>query len=358
VSDLEDSITDAEAETGLPQEDDSESVSEPASEPEPDSGIEPDSEAAASELTRVSETAGDPNLEGDWWGDMPFTPIESLDDEDTQPIRTEPADDDLTRVSPVIASSDSDEDTQKVPAVPGSFYEENLDDIPTIPPSHVNSDWVPENPTLPKYVSEVDKQATRVTPAAYQPAQRKPDPVPFEQPPSARASGQQGQRPEGQSRSAKPARPVKPKDKKKKKKTLLKIAMAIFFLLILAALVLGSYVIYQYFRIASSLPDVGELREAAAKFETTRILDKNGNLLYEILDPNAGRRTYVSLEDISPYLIAATIATEDKDFYTNPGFDIFGMTRALWQNYTAGEIRSGASTITQQLRPGFADGSF
>ena len=33
----------------------------------------------------------------------------------------------------------------------------------------------------------------------------------------------------------------------------------------------------------------------------------------------------------------------------NPGFDLLGMVRALWQNYTAGEIRSGASTITQQL---------
>jgi len=113
--------------------------------------------------------------------------------------------------------------------------------------------------------------------------------------------------------------------------------------------VAGSIGIYQYFRISSSLPDVAELRERAAQFETTRILDREGNLLYEILDPNAGRRTYVPLEDISPYMIAATIATEDKDFFTNPGFDLFGMFRALLQNYTAGEIRSGASTITQQL---------
>jgi penicillin-binding protein 1C len=72
-------------------------------------------------------------------------------------------------------------------------------------------------------------------------------------------------------------------------------------------------------------------------------------LLYEIIDPNAGRRTYVPLEDISPELIAATIATEDKDFFTNPGFDLWAMSRALFQNYTSGEIQSGASTITQQL---------
>ena len=79
--------------------------------------------------------------------------------------------------------------------------------------------------------------------------------------------------------------------------------------------------VLQYFSIARTLPDVAELRQKASQFETTRILDRNGNVLYEILDPNAGRRTYVPLNKISPYLVAATIATEDKDFYSHPGFD-------------------------------------
>jgi len=94
---------------------------------------------------------------------------------------------------------------------------------------------------------------------------------------------------------------------------------------------------------------VDDLRDYASQFETTRIYDRNGNLIYEILDPNAGRRTYVTIDEISPYLIAATIATEDKDFNTNPGFDPWGILRALWQNYTSGRVVSGASTITQQL---------
>ena len=50
-----------------------------------------------------------------------------------------------------------------------------------------------------------------------------------------------------------------------------------------------------------------------------------------------------------PYVLAATIATEDKNFYSNPGFDPFGIVRAMLQNYTSGETVSGASTITQQL---------
>ncbi len=48
-------------------------------------------------------------------------------------------------------------------------------------------------------------------------------------------------------------------------------------------------------------------------------------------------------------LIAATIATEDKQFYNHPGFDPLAILRALWQNYTSGTTVSGASTITQQL---------
>ena len=105
----------------------------------------------------------------------------------------------------------------------------------------------------------------------------------------------------------------------------------------------------QYYAIAATLPSVEDLKANASQFETTRIYDRNGNLIYEILDPNAGFRTYISLEDMSPYIVAATIATEDKDFYSNPGFDFLGIVRALWQNYTSGTIVSGASTITQQL---------
>jgi penicillin-binding protein 1C len=121
------------------------------------------------------------------------------------------------------------------------------------------------------------------------------------------------------------------------------------FIFIVVGILTLSILIFQYFRIASDLPSVDDLRQRASQFETTRIYDRNGNLIYEILDPNAGRRTYTSLENISPYVIASTIAVEDKDFYTNPGFDPWGIMRALWQNYTSGEVVSGASTITQQL---------
>ena len=125
--------------------------------------------------------------------------------------------------------------------------------------------------------------------------------------------------------------------------------IAIVFAIVLIGLLAGSYFVYQYYSIASTLPDVGDLQNRASQFETTRILDRNGQVLYDILDPNAGRRTYIPLSEISPNLLAATIATEDKEFYSNPGFDPIAIVRALWQNYVTGGQGGGASTITQQL---------
>lgn len=104
-----------------------------------------------------------------------------------------------------------------------------------------------------------------------------------------------------------------------------------------------------YWYIARDLPPVNDLEARASQFETTRIYDSQGNLLYELVDPQAGRRTTIPLDQISPYLIAATIATEDKNFYSHPGFDPVGILRAIVQNVQEGDTVSGASTITQQL---------
>ncbi len=84
-------------------------------------------------------------------------------------------------------------------------------------------------------------------------------------------------------------------------------------------------------------------------FQTTRIYDRNGQLLYELYDPKYGRRTYVNYPDISKNVINATVAAEDHTFWTNGGVDFQGIARAALtdlQNHTAVE---GGSTITQQL---------
>ncbi len=93
-------------------------------------------------------------------------------------------------------------------------------------------------------------------------------------------------------------------------------------------------------------PEAAVQREV---FKSTFIYDRSGEQLYEIFDPNGGRRTIVPISEIPQHLIAATVATEDANFYENPGFDLKAMFRALWQNYRGQGVYSGASTITQQL---------
>ncbi|HEY5729862.1 MAG TPA: transglycosylase domain-containing protein [Anaerolineales bacterium] len=194
-----------------------------------------------------------------------------------------------------------------------------------------------DNMPLPRRVDQVDMEGTRVTPAAYGSASRPRN---------------------AQARSASRPRPSQPPPKRptislewlgKSGGCFVRAFVFGLFGLVILALIGGSALLISYYRIAKELPSVDTLRNNASQFETTRILDRNGNPLYEILDPNAGRRTYVPLDKISPALLAATIATEDQDFYTHPGFDPWAIVRALWVNYRTEGQGGGASTITQQL---------
>jgi penicillin-binding protein 1A len=59
-------------------------------------------------------------------------------------------------------------------------------------------------------------------------------------------------------------------------------------------------------------------------------------------------RRYIEYKSIPPYFIKALVATEDKTFFTHPGFDIKAIVRATIANYKAGRIAQGGSTLTQQ----------
>ncbi|HEY0602746.1 MAG TPA: transglycosylase domain-containing protein [Herpetosiphonaceae bacterium] len=107
-----------------------------------------------------------------------------------------------------------------------------------------------------------------------------------------------------------------------------------------------------YFWISTPLPTPENLRARAA-IGNTRILDRHGKLLYELPDPLSGRQRPVPLDEIPLALRQATIAVEDRTFYSNPGVDLRGITRAAWLNLRSGEIVAGGSTITQQLARNF-----
>lgn len=78
----------------------------------------------------------------------------------------------------------------------------------------------------------------------------------------------------------------------------------------------------------------------------TKILDRNGELLYEVFADQ--QRTPVAIEDIPDMLKKATVAIEDKEFYTHGGFDITGIIRGGLRFFTRGKAQGG-STLTQQL---------
>lgn len=208
---------------------------------------------------------------------------------------------------------------------------------PTPPPPPIPLDK--DNMPLPRRVDQVDMEGTRVTPAAYGTTGR-PRTV---APQTANASTPRSN----------PTSPTRPTISLEWLKgwggCLVRVFIFSLFGMVVLALIGGSALLISYYRIARTLPSVDDLKNRTSQFETTRILDRYGNPLYEILDPNAGRRTYVSLDRISPALLAATIATEDQDFYTHPGFDPVAIIRALWVNYRTDGQGGGASTITQQL---------
>jgi penicillin-binding protein 1A len=76
------------------------------------------------------------------------------------------------------------------------------------------------------------------------------------------------------------------------------------------------------------------------------ILDRNGKIFGQIYVEN---RQTVPYEQLPPDLINAVVAVEDAKFYQHHGYDLLGIIRAALKNLTAGHVRQGGSTITQQL---------
>ena len=118
--------------------------------------------------------------------------------------------------------------------------------------------------------------------------------------------------------------------KKKKSKKWLFIILG--FILLFVFIYFG---IYLYAKMQPKLPITGA----------------NGYHLYDINENiyTASSNKNVSLDDISDYLINATISTEDKNFYKHQGFDYLRILKAMFVNIKSGKNLQGASTITQQF---------
>lgn len=68
----------------------------------------------------------------------------------------------------------------------------------------------------------------------------------------------------------------------------------------------------------------------------------------EVFFQGNDEKEWISLDSISPYVVDATVYTEDKNFYKHHGFDYLRILKAFYINLTSGKTKQGASTITQQ----------
>lgn len=133
-------------------------------------------------------------------------------------------------------------------------------------------------------------------------------------------------------------------------KKFLRILLNIFFWSFVAGIATLAALVLIY---GHDLPDYKKLATYAPPV-ATRLYASDGSLLQEYAEE---RRVFIDYADMPPMLVNAFIAAEDQNFWTHPGIDVQGITRALANNALRAMGRdatlSGASTITQQVAKNF-----
>lgn len=128
------------------------------------------------------------------------------------------------------------------------------------------------------------------------------------------------------------------KFKNPKKNSPFKMFFTMGFAFLLAALVILKVYL-------ASLPPIDHLETFKPNL-VTKIYSADGEVIKTFTAYNYEK---VDVQEIPDNLKHAIIATEDKDFYHHPGYDLFGLARSTLANVQAGHVVQGASTITQQL---------
>ncbi len=122
----------------------------------------------------------------------------------------------------------------------------------------------------------------------------------------------------------------------------LRVALALLAGLTLVGIGAGAAVFYWAF--LRDLPDLRSLDDYQPALASV-VLDRHGRPAGEFFEE---RRRLVPLEEVPEHVVHAFVAGEDDAFFEHAGIDYRSILRAAWVDLTAGEIRQGASTITQQ----------
>ena len=129
---------------------------------------------------------------------------------------------------------------------------------------------------------------------------------------------------------------------KKRKFLWLKITAVVVLLLVIVALGVTAGAI---FALSRNLPSLAELEKRPNAVNTT-IYDRHGQLIAEL--HGAENRVLVPSNKIPEVMKQATVAVEDARFYSHHGVDFRSLLRAAVENFRAGGVVQGGSTITEQ----------
>ena len=99
--------------------------------------------------------------------------------------------------------------------------------------------------------------------------------------------------------------------------------------------------------LCADIPSFEELERPESNLATQVIADDGVTVLSTFHIEN---RSYVSYDELSPYLIQALVATEDVRFYDHSGIDFKSLGRVMFKTLLGGDSsQGGGSTVTQQL---------
>jgi membrane peptidoglycan carboxypeptidase len=123
------------------------------------------------------------------------------------------------------------------------------------------------------------------------------------------------------------------------------VTTTVLSLLLVAVLSSGLFLLSSFYQMNEHA--LAALNDPALYPLTTRIYDRNGKLLYEYLGNSDGIHVYARLSQIAPMLQDATVATEDRTFWSNTGVNLYSVLRAAFADVQGSS--QGGSTITEQL---------
>ncbi|SIS00032.1 transglycosylase domain-containing protein [Williamsia sterculiae] len=106
-------------------------------------------------------------------------------------------------------------------------------------------------------------------------------------------------------------------------------------------IVMGAIFLFTY--ASASVPRPDDIKQN----QVATIVDTKGGEIARVVPPE-GNRTLVPIGDIPKTVQDAVIAAEDREFASNSGFSVSGLSRAVWGKVTGNEDAGGGSTITQQ----------